>query len=152
MPQPLHQLTATEIVRAIAAGKATATAVAESCLARIAAREPEVGAWEFLDRDLVLRQAMHAKAAGVRGFVAVSSVGADMASRNFYLRTKGEMEAGLEKIGFARLDVLRPGLLPVSTSRYSATSSTERAMMPSVSTDPAASITPAMRRSPQVGR
>ncbi len=67
MPQPLHQLTATEIVRAIAAGKATATAVAESCLARIAAREPEVGAWEFLDRDLVLRQARALDAAATRG-------------------------------------------------------------------------------------
>ncbi|MGA0116115.1 MAG: amidase [Burkholderiales bacterium] len=53
----LHALTATEIVRAIAAGKTTATAVAESCLAHIAAREPQVGAWEFLDPDLVLRQA-----------------------------------------------------------------------------------------------
>lgn len=68
-------------------------------------------AFAAVDRDLVLRAAMHAKAAGARGFVTVSSVGADRTSKNFYLRTKGEMEAGLEKIGFARLDVLRPGLL-----------------------------------------
>lgn len=68
-------------------------------------------AFAAIDRDLVLRAAMHARAGGVQGFVAVSSVGASLASRNFYLRTKAEMEAGLEKIGFARLDVLRPGLL-----------------------------------------
>lgn len=68
-------------------------------------------AFAAIDRDLVLRAAMHAKAAGATGFVAVSSVGASLASRNFYLKTKGEMEAGLEKIGFTRLDVLRPGLL-----------------------------------------
>jgi uncharacterized protein YbjT (DUF2867 family) len=68
-------------------------------------------AFAAIDRDLVLRMAMHAKAAGARGFVVVSSVGADRASNNFYLRTKGEMEADLEKIGFTRLDVLRPGLL-----------------------------------------
>lgn len=68
-------------------------------------------AFAAIDRDLVLRVAMHAKGAGARGFVVVSSVGAALASRNFYLRTKAEMEAGLEKLGFARLDVLRPGLL-----------------------------------------
>lgn len=68
-------------------------------------------AFAAIDRDLVLRMAMHAKGAGVSGFVAVSSVGAGLASRAFYLRTKAQMEAGLEKLGFARLDVLRPGLL-----------------------------------------
>ncbi|MEO5708019.1 MAG: NAD(P)H-binding protein [Alteraurantiacibacter sp.] len=68
-------------------------------------------AFAAIDRDLVLRMAMHAKGAGVSGFVVASSVGAALSSRNFYLRTKAEMEAGLEKLGFARLDVLRPGLL-----------------------------------------
>ncbi len=68
-------------------------------------------AFAAIDRDLVLRTAMQAKGAGVRGFVAVSSVGASVAAKPFYLRTKGELEAGLEKIGFARLDILRPGLL-----------------------------------------
>ena len=68
-------------------------------------------AFAAIDRDMVLRAAMHCKAAGAQGFTVVSSVGASLASRNFYLKTKAEMEAGLEKIGFARLDVLRPGLL-----------------------------------------
>jgi uncharacterized protein YbjT (DUF2867 family) len=68
-------------------------------------------AFAAVDRDLVLRMAMHAKAAGVSGFVVISSVGTNLASRAFYLRTKAEMEAGLEKLRFARLDVLRPGLL-----------------------------------------
>lgn len=68
-------------------------------------------AFAAIDRDVVLRAAMHCKAAGAHGFTVVSSVGASLASRNFYLKTKAEMEAGLEKIGFARLDVLRPGLL-----------------------------------------
>lgn len=55
--KPLHQLTATEIVQAIAAGETTAEAVAQACLERIAGREPQVGAWHYLDPDLVLRQA-----------------------------------------------------------------------------------------------
>ena len=43
--------------------------------------------------------------------IAVSSVGADTNARTFYLRVKGEVEAALGKIGFRRLDILRPGLL-----------------------------------------
>lgn len=53
----LNQLTATEIVQAIGAGKTTAEAVAKACLEHIAEREPRVKAWQFLDPDLVLKQA-----------------------------------------------------------------------------------------------
>ena len=55
--KPLHQFTATEIVSAIASGKATAFAVAKSCLDYITAREPQVQAWQYLDPELVLAQA-----------------------------------------------------------------------------------------------
>ena len=55
--QSLHELTATEIVAAISTGRASAESVAQSCLERIAAREPEVLAWQFLDPELVLQQA-----------------------------------------------------------------------------------------------
>jgi uncharacterized protein YbjT (DUF2867 family) len=41
----------------------------------------------------------------------VSSSGADPASRNAYLRLKGEVEEALGGIGFERVDILRPGLL-----------------------------------------
>ena len=55
--KPLHHCTATEIVLAIAAGKTTAVAVAESCLEYIAGREPQVQAWHYLNPKLVLEQA-----------------------------------------------------------------------------------------------
>jgi len=54
---PPHQMTASEIVHAIAAGQTTAVAVAESCLERIAEREPRVEAWHYLDPQRVLEQA-----------------------------------------------------------------------------------------------
>lgn len=73
--KPLHQLTATDIVRTIAAGRATVTAVAEDCLAHIAAREPQVGAWEFLDPALVLKQARALDAAPPRGVLHGVPVG-----------------------------------------------------------------------------
>lgn len=68
-------------------------------------------AFRAVDEDLVLRVARAAKTAGVANFVLVSSVGADRMSRSFYLRVKGEVEAELRKLGFHRLDILRPGLL-----------------------------------------
>ncbi len=53
----LHELTATEIVKAIQAGEASCESVARSCLAHIEAREPDVQAWQYYDPDQVLAQA-----------------------------------------------------------------------------------------------
>jgi Asp-tRNA(Asn)/Glu-tRNA(Gln) amidotransferase A subunit family amidase len=63
----LNQLTASQIVAAIAAKKTTAEAVARACLDHIAAREPQVEAWQFLDPDLVLKQARALDASGKVG-------------------------------------------------------------------------------------
>jgi uncharacterized protein YbjT (DUF2867 family) len=68
-------------------------------------------AFRAVDHDLVVECARAARAAGIGHMIVVSSVGADRASRNFYLRVKGEMEDALAKFGFTRLDILRPGLL-----------------------------------------
>ncbi|HEX2793101.1 MAG TPA: hypothetical protein VHN58_01605, partial [Croceicoccus sp.] len=38
-------------------------------------------------------------------------VGADAFAKNFYLRTKGEIEDAVKKQNFRRVDILRPGLL-----------------------------------------
>ena len=64
-----------------------------------------------VDYDLVLETARAAKAHGVERMIAVSSAGASLAAKTFYLRVKGEMERDLAKVGFKRLDVLRPVLL-----------------------------------------
>lgn len=64
-----------------------------------------------VDRDLVLKLALIAHRHGARQAVVVSSVGADAASPSFYLRVKGEMEAGILALGFERADFLHPGLL-----------------------------------------
>lgn len=63
----LNQLTASEIVAAITARRTTAEAVARACLDRIAAREPQVEAWQFLDPDLVIKQARALDAGGTVG-------------------------------------------------------------------------------------
>lgn len=64
---PLHELTATDIVAAIHAGKTTAVAVAQACLAHIESREADVQAWHFLDPELVLQQAHTLDKAGHLG-------------------------------------------------------------------------------------
>ncbi|TDW68665.1 uncharacterized protein YbjT (DUF2867 family) [Novosphingobium sp. PhB55] len=68
-------------------------------------------AFRAVDHDLVLETARAARAAGIDRMILVSSVGADAESTNLYLRTKGEVEKALSELGFARLDILRPGLL-----------------------------------------
>ena len=68
-------------------------------------------AFRAVDHDLVLACAKAAQAAGIGHVIVVSSVGADRAAKNFYLRVKGEMEADLAKLRLRRLDILRPGLL-----------------------------------------
>jgi amidase len=55
--RPLHEWTASEIVRAVDAGKVNCEEVARACLERIEAREPQVLAWQYLNPDRVLEQA-----------------------------------------------------------------------------------------------
>jgi Asp-tRNA(Asn)/Glu-tRNA(Gln) amidotransferase A subunit family amidase len=53
----LHELTATEIAAAIAAGRTTSEAVVRACLERIAAREADVQAWAALDAEQAIAAA-----------------------------------------------------------------------------------------------
>ncbi|MBX7495522.1 NAD(P)H-binding protein [Qipengyuania sp. 6B39] len=68
-------------------------------------------AFRAVDQDLVMAVAEAAKRHDVERFVHVSSTGAAIASKNFYLKVKGEVERDLTKLRFGRLDILRPGLL-----------------------------------------
>lgn len=68
-------------------------------------------AFRAVDQGLVLDCARWGVEAGVRQLIVVSSVGADTAAKSLYLRVKGEVEGALAKFGYARLDILRPGLL-----------------------------------------
>lgn len=85
--------------------------VAVSALGTTMRQAGSQAAFRAVDLDMVVEFARSAASAGARRMVTVSSAGADPASANFYLRTKGEMESALEGIGFERLDILQPGLL-----------------------------------------
>ncbi|PZN93638.1 MAG: oxidoreductase [Alphaproteobacteria bacterium] len=68
-------------------------------------------AFRAVDFDAVLAFARAAQAAGVTQFILVTAVGADATSRVFYSRVKGEVEAAVAALGFARLDLIQPGLI-----------------------------------------
>jgi uncharacterized protein YbjT (DUF2867 family) len=68
-------------------------------------------AFRAVDHDAVLAFARAAKGAGVTRFIVVTAVGADANSSVFYSRVKGEVERDLTSIGFARLDIIQPGLI-----------------------------------------
>ena len=85
--------------------------VAICCLGTTIRVAGSQAAFAAVDRDAVVAFAEAAKAAGARQFLMVSSVGASPAARNFYLKTKGEAEAGVKALGFDRVDIFRPGLL-----------------------------------------
>jgi uncharacterized protein YbjT (DUF2867 family) len=67
--------------------------------------------FRHIDCHLVLAAARFARAHGARHFLVVSAVGASSNSPVFYNRVKGDMERGLEALGFERLSVFRPSLL-----------------------------------------
>lgn len=68
-------------------------------------------AFRAVDHDAVLAFARAAQAAGVSRFIVVTAVGADPGSSVFYSRVKGEVERELTSFGFARLDIVQPGLI-----------------------------------------
>lgn len=68
-------------------------------------------AFRAVDYDAVLAFAHATQAAGVSRFIVVTAVGADPASSVFYARVKGEVERDLAALGFARLDIIQPGLI-----------------------------------------
>jgi uncharacterized protein YbjT (DUF2867 family) len=68
-------------------------------------------AFRRVDLDYPLAAATLARQAGATQFLLVSSVGADPRSKNFYLRTKGELEQAIAQLGFGALHIFRPSLL-----------------------------------------
>lgn len=68
-------------------------------------------AFRRVDFDYVLAAATHARDAGARSFALISALGANPASGNFYLRTKGEAEEALRTLGYPSLTLVRPSMI-----------------------------------------
>lgn len=81
------------------------------CLGTTMSQAGSHSAFRAVDQVAVLDFARAARAAGVKRFVVVSSMGANPRSTNLYSRVKGDMEAALRAVGFETLVIVRPSLL-----------------------------------------
>ena len=68
-------------------------------------------AFRRVDLEYPLQLAERSLAGGAGQFLLVSSVGANSSSRNFYLRTKGELEDALRQLRFNALHIFHPSFL-----------------------------------------
>jgi uncharacterized protein YbjT (DUF2867 family) len=81
------------------------------CLGTTIKNAGSQAAFRAVDHDLIIKLAKFALGAGAERLVIVSSVGANPAAKNFYLRVKGETEKALEALRFGALDILQPSML-----------------------------------------
>jgi len=81
------------------------------CIGTTIAKAGSLENYERIDRGYVLTLAKRMKSLGTTSFSFISSVGANAKSGNYYLRIKGEAEAGLKDIGFTTLFIYQAGAL-----------------------------------------
>ena len=81
-----------------------------SCMGTTIKKAGSQEAQQVIDRDYPIEIAKFAKQINAEKLVCVSSVGTDINSGNFYLRTKGEMEEGVKK-QFPKAVFVRPSFI-----------------------------------------
>lgn len=86
-------------------------AVAFSCLGTTIRKAGSRDAFRAIDHEAVLAFARAARRKGAGVFVHVSSLGADVRSRAFYLSVKGEVERDVARVAFPSAYALRPSML-----------------------------------------
>ncbi len=68
-------------------------------------------AFRAVDHGAVMAFFSAARAAGVPHAIVITAIGSSVAARAFYSRVKGEAERDILALGFARVDIVRPGLI-----------------------------------------
>ena len=64
-----------------------------------------------VDIDYCLSIAKKGKKSGAETLSLISSIGANSSSKNFYLKTKGELEEAIQDLGFSTVNIFRPSFL-----------------------------------------
>jgi len=98
------------------------------------------------DEEAVVEIAKTARFAGVERLIAISAEGADRWARDRHLSAKGKAETELSRLGFKRLDIVRPG--PLSQSGGKRRISALRGRGTDVDTVAKALMTLSLRRTP----
>jgi len=86
------------------------------CVGTTNKKTPDQSKYRVIDHDYPIKLAQIAKQNEIGQFHLVSSIGADSASSNFYLKTKGETEKAIKAIGLNTLFIYEPSLLVGSRS------------------------------------
>jgi uncharacterized protein YbjT (DUF2867 family) len=81
------------------------------CLGTTIKKAGSQNAFRAIDYSLVIMIAEMMKMKGAEKFIVISAMGADIASKVFYNRVKGEMEETLKEIDYPCLCIVRPSLL-----------------------------------------
>jgi len=87
------------------------------CLGTTQKQTPDKEEYYKIDHDYPVNMARAALDNGVKEFHFVSAIGADVTSSNFYLKTKGEAERDLKKVGLRTLLIYQPSLLTGRTRK-----------------------------------
>jgi uncharacterized protein YbjT (DUF2867 family) len=81
------------------------------CLGTTIKKAKSKEAFKKVDLEYPLEIAKMAKENNVEKFLVISAMGADVNSRFFYNKVKGELEEGLRKLNLNSLSIFRPSLL-----------------------------------------
>lgn len=85
--------------------------IAFCCLGTTMKKAQSRASFLKVDYDYILDFAVLCKKNGVKHFILTSSIGADMKASNFYLQTKGRVEAEVLAMSFDKCTVFRPSIL-----------------------------------------
>jgi uncharacterized protein YbjT (DUF2867 family) len=88
------------------------------CVGTTQKKAGSTDAFQKVDRDIPVALARWAAVNNATTFVGISSVDARAAARSAYLKTKGEMEAGVAGAGLRSTYLLRPSLLAGGRDEY----------------------------------
>jgi uncharacterized protein YbjT (DUF2867 family) len=89
--------------------------------------------FQKVDFDGPLDFARACRAAGVKHFELLCSVGANPSSSNRYLKSKGALRDGIAGLGFDRFSCFQPSMILTPTNRYGASQGVLLAVWPVIS-------------------
>ncbi len=81
------------------------------CIGTTRKKTPDLVQYKAIDYGITMEVARRAKQLGCKQIHLISSVGANAKSSNFYLKIKGEIEEGIQTLGFETFLIYRPSML-----------------------------------------
>lgn len=81
------------------------------CIGTTKAKTPDNGTYRKIDYGIPVAAAKLARKNGIKSFIVISALGANVKSKTFYNRTKGEMERDVLEQAIENTYILQPSLI-----------------------------------------